>query len=330
MAREIEMYLTDITYSGDSVGSDLTFSLNIDGKLITIKPGITFSATAGINRLLYKSSVTEDAAISVSVDIVEEDPVFSDFGSGTIVMPVKLNGANEQNYSGQVKVHGDSIGDKNKVASFLLNFKIVLGDDIRMVSSVSPGGWLDILHEDELTHPATLPYGLKVKVTKVEQGREYFTILEGRLAGHKASVKLTNVENQGSHLASEIVHKPPVNIVFSKSAKTLKLSDNGKKYVAFTDEGPILENGLYKVEIPYEKHTIYGSPYLHISKLAITWFRIRTPGKYFFHFGTVSEGCVTIDAEKNPIGTWEEIYRQLILARDPEDSNCVGYIKITD
>ena len=47
---------------------------------------------------------------------------------------------------------------------------------IKYVSNIKPDGWLLVKLEDEKIHP--LPYQLKLEVYKVENNREYFTILE--------------------------------------------------------------------------------------------------------------------------------------------------------
>lgn len=186
-----------------------------------------------------------------------------------------------------------------------------------------------IKHEDGLTQPNVIPYALKVKLNQVKDGREYFTILEGPLAGHKASVKLA--DDGKSYLSPEILHAPASFLTYSKKNQTLTLDINGVKtdyLVIMSNEYPI-PNGKYDLEIPYEPHHLYGEPYENFSLYAKTWFRIGHTGDRYLHLGEVSKGCITVRAGDNKPGAWDEIYRRLIVSRMGDSMN-VGTVSVID
>lgn len=199
----------------------------------------------------------------------------------------------------------------------------------RFVTNTSSRGWLTIKHEYGLTQPNVIPYALKVKLNQVKDGREYFTILEGPLAGHKASVKLA--DDGKSYLSPEILHGPASFLTYSKKNQTLTLDINGVKtdyLIIMSNEDPI-PNGKYDLEIPYEPHHLYGEPYENFSLYAKTWFRIGHTGDRYLHLGEVSRGCITVRAGDNKPGAWDEIYRRLIVSRMGDSMN-VGTVSVVD
>ncbi len=199
----------------------------------------------------------------------------------------------------------------------------------RFVANTSSRGWLTIKHEDGLTQPNVIPYALKVKLDQVKDSREYFTILEGPLAGHKASVKLA--DDGKSYLSPEILHTSASFLTYSKKNQTLTLDINGAKtdyLITMNDEKPI-PNGKYDLEIPYEPHHRHGEPYESFSLFAKTWFRIGHTGDRYLHLGEFSDGCVTVRAGENHPGAWDEIYRRLIVSRMGDSMN-VGTLLVVD
>ena len=188
-------------------------------------------------------------------------------------------------------------------------------------------GVLDLTAEGKLFSGKV--HALKVKLDQVKDSREYFTILEGPLAGHKASVKLA--DDGKSYLSPEILHAPASFLTYSKKNQTLTLDINGVKtdyLIIMSNEDPI-PNGKYDLEIPYEPHHLYGEPYENFSLYAKTWFRIGHTGDRYLHLGKVSKGCITVRAGDNKPGAWDEIYRRLIVSRMGDSMN-VGTVSVVD
>lgn len=69
----------------------------------------------------------------------------------------------------------------------------------------------------------------------------------------------------------------------------------------------VLPDGIYKLEIPDVPHNT-NPDYLKYSLYAQTWFRIVYPGEYYFHFGRISKGCITVLPKVNPNDSWTKIY----------------------
>jgi len=94
----------------------------------------------------------------------------------------------------------------------------------RLVANTSSRGWLTIKHEDGLTLPSVIPYALKVKLDQIKDGREYFTISEGPLAGHMASVRLA--DDGKSYFSAEILHTSASFLTYSRKNQILSLDIN--------------------------------------------------------------------------------------------------------
>lgn len=186
------------------------------------------------------------------------------------------------------------------------------------VSAVHPNGWLLVKMDNGITWP--IPHYLKVNVTKIENDREYFTILEGRWKGTKASVKLASDALIRSFLSRSESHSGAATIFFKKNSEQLEIIGYGI-YRAFTDLTNPIRNGRYDIEIPYEPHP-GGASYTGYSKYAKTWFRLGNMGDRFLHPGRVTLGCVTVI----DIGKWTEIYNHLIRMR--KDERSIGVLTV--
>ena len=272
----------------------------------------------------------------MGIKVTEDDPITDDVavitdasGTGTLpFVPVDYEAIGIQFHSLSVSVEEVGVFTSSKTATLTFNFEVDLQEiGTRFVFNVSERGWLSIRHEDELTSPKVLPYALKVKITEVKDGREYFIIEEGRLKGHKASVKLA--DDGGSFLTKENLHTDSVNFIYHQENMVLEVVDTGRIYWAKMDEGnPIPIGAVYDIAIPYEPHHDFGEYYERYSIHAKTWFRLgQTDEDRFLHLGRVSAGCITVSADQNEGESWEEIYDLLITARKG-DLLSVGTVKV--
>ena len=326
--KQLTLTLRSVRYSGDNLGDDVLFSITIEGEVSTIPKKVKHDTTVSIQEIVLKKEVDGNRAIPIHAQITEKDPLYNDIGSDSSTFHVLYEESEIQTHSFQVTVTGDSIGDRKKTAIFTLKFEAELQKvGSKYVKNVSKRGWLTIKHEDDLTAPKVLPYALKVQVTEVKNGREFFTIQEGRLKGHKGSVRLTN---EGlSFLTEEDVHTAPVHLVYSKGNEILQIAGTNKAYWAVLDSTNPLANGVYDLEIPYEPHHRYGEYYEKYSIFAKTWFRIGHSGDRYLHFGRYSDGCITVRRQENNPTRWNEIYNVVITSRKG-DSKSVGTIEVGD
>jgi hypothetical protein len=183
----------------------------------------------------------------------------------------------------------------------------------RFVTDVDSHGWLRIKWEDGTTYPDVLPFQLKVDVTKIEAGREHFTVKEGLLKGKKGSVKLKAADGD-SFLSKTGDHKGPASLELDLAAATITIKDVGT-FSAELDASNPIPKGTYDLEIPFEIHHL-ADAYLKDSPFATTWFRIGHTGDRFLHPGSVSAGCATVLDHKE----WTRIYNHLVRSRKDDQS----------
>jgi hypothetical protein len=190
---------------------------------------------------------------------------------------------------------------------------------IRHVADVDAHGWLRIKWEDGTTYPDVLPFQLKVDVTKIEAGREHFTVKEGLLKGKKGSVKLKSADG-ASYLSRTGEHRGPASLELDLAAKTITIQDVGT-FSAEVDASNPIPKGTYDLELPFEIHHL-ADPYLKDSPFATTWFRIGHAGDRFLHPGSVSAGCATVLDHAE----WTRIYNHLVRSR--KDDQSVGTLVV--
>lgn len=192
------------------------------------------------------------------------------------------------------------------------------------VCPYSDDGWLAV-KPDAGGSNVSLPSFLKVKFTGRANGRDGLTVLEGALAGLKASVRAKSETE--SYLRSLPTYLPPVRAKFSRGAETLFIGS--KSYRAISNSKPIA-NGIHPIQIPDFPHDIAKHYVTPTNPYAMSWFYLgqgnAVPGNNanYLHCGSISEGCVTV----KELDRWTEVYNELILRR--EGAGNVGTIEVVD
>lgn len=194
------------------------------------------------------------------------------------------------------------------------------GTGVRYIPNADGKGWLIVLYENASRYPP-LPQFVKVKVEKVEHGRDYFTILEGKSKGKRASVSHDN--GRSRLLSGANLHQPAATVKFAWPAGKLWYGNTGP-IEATTDEDNPVDYGTHAIEIPDEVHGL-ARGYEGSAKYATTWFRVGHSGDRYLHTGSVSAGCVTV----TEIASWDKIYAYLIKAR-VGDGLTVGTIEVVN
>jgi hypothetical protein len=181
-------------------------------------------------------------------------------------------------------------------------------------------GWLLVRREPSKELTSLIEYTL-VDVTKSENGRDYFTPLEGVYKDKKFSVK------SGNLTAGKPAYKPAASLTFKLS--TEKLTYFGGTVKAITYARNKVPVGIHPIQIPQFPHSI-GRGYLAQSPYALNWFYLRNgiamPGNddRYLHTGSRSAGCVTVDP-----ASWTRLYKYLILCRSG-DGKTVGKINVVN
>lgn len=313
MSNYLSITLKQIKYSGDNMGRELKFKLKVGDQVANISIRLPRGESRSFDKVIFQKTSKEKIIIlPIAAEIRETSERHIDFGSGTSRFKIQLKEERIQKHIFGVEVKGSG-REKGKTAIFTFVLEASVEPALCYVSDVRPNGWLRVKFDNGDVYP--LPQMLKVEIIKIEKGREYFNILEGRFRGRKASVGL---EDDKSHLSRKGEHRGPARLVFNQKAEKLTI-DGLEIYNADMDENNPLPPDRYDLEIPYELHP-KGAPYLSYSKYAKTWFRIVHEGKRFLHVGRVSAGCITV-IEKNK---WTEIYNFLIRSR--KDTVSVGEV----
>lgn len=210
--------------------------------------------------------------------------------------------------NGGVGTTGASVG--NNLGQQIDNKKYIVGGG---------DGWLNV-KRDPSGEIIALPEYLKVELTSIANGREYFTVLEGPERTKKFSVLAGNLRggNPG--------YRGPASLVFSLSQRTLTYS--GGRATAFSHPDNPIHVGTHPIQILDFPHP-HGRNYLGTTPYALNWFYLghgnAVPGNNdrYLHPGTLSAGCVTVEPRD-----WNALYRYLILCRSG-DGKTVGSIQVT-
>jgi hypothetical protein len=326
MIKSVNLKLTKIKYSGDSIGDDIRVEIEAMGRIATIDKQIKVGATAEINREVGRFETDQKLfKTGVKITVVEKDLLFNDVGSAYEIINVDTVQTKPQEFVFKIQIRENRSSLLNKfwgkaVAVFEINLKAEALDVMQYVpDSDESKGWLNIRLESDKSF-VSIPAYTKIKIEKADNKREYFVILEGAYRGKSASTKLR--DDGSSQFISGVDHGQMARVQYSISQKTLFL--NGKKYKT-TDYREIpWQKGLYDIEIPDYPHSA-GARYQKQAPRAKTWFRIGHGGARYLHTGGRSLGCLTVIE----IARWKEIYGSLIKARKG-DSVSVGVLEVVD
>lgn len=323
MLKSVQLKLSKIKYSGDSIGDDIHVEIEVLGKFLRIDKRIKVGTAAEINQEVGRFETDRGLFYAeVSITVIEKDLLFNDVGNTKGIIKVNTAVIKPQQFVFEVRVRETrSILGKfwgKAIAVFEITLEATAADAIRYVPDEGDG-WLKVVLEDKQTEES-LPTYLKIKIEHTDAKREYFTILEGPYRGRLASVKF--ITDGSSWLISGVKHEPMARMTYSISQKTFILK--GKKYKTVDYPEAPWQKGLYDIEIPDYPH-VGGRNYLKQSKRAMTWFRVGHGGERYLHAGGRSLGCITIIETTR----WMEIYNILIKARK-NDFMSVGVLEVID
>lgn len=318
MLKQIQLKISKIKYTGDSVGDDIRIEVECLDKFV------------GFNKKLKCGSereVGDDVGIffadgasfnlPMAIKIIERDLIFNDVGSKKVNLKVDLKNDSPQSAIYKIEVQELRNFISKKKAVFEVTLEALASDAIMYVSR-DEGGWLNAL-PDNSKEIINLPLHLKVRLERTENGRQYFTIMEGASQGVKASVELDS--DGKSYFSSKNFHTAPVSITYSISKKTARFRN--KVYMTIDYPDSPWEKGFYDIEIPDYSHG--GGNNYPESELATVWFRIGHDGKRYFHPGKYSLGCMTL----TQIDRWDELCSILLKARKG-DGKSIGTLEVID
>lgn len=311
MLKSIQLKLSKIKYSGDSIGRDIRIEVEALGKFLRVDKRIKGGTTAEINQEIGRFETNQGSfKTDILITVIEKDLLFNDIGStkGSVKVNTAVTKLQQFVFEAQVRERRSLLGKLwgTKTAVFEITLKADASDAIRYVPDLDESqGFLAIKLEDSKSIEE-LPAYLKVKLERADAKREYFTILEGPYRGRLASVELR--KSGSSWFITDVNREPMIRAKYSISQRTFILK--GKKYKTVDYPSAPWRQGLYDIEIPDYSHR-GGRNYLNQSKRAMTWFKIGHSGERYLHAGGHSLGCMTVIE----VTRWMEIYNALIKAR---------------
>lgn len=323
MNKLIQLKLSKVRYSGDSIGDDIRVEIEILGKFFLIDKIIKVGETAEIDKEIGNFETDRKSFVSgLKITVIERDALFNDIGSidGNIEIDTNITKPQMFVYKVQIRETHSVFGKfwGKKIANFEITLEAFVTDIMRYVPNENKGkGWLKVRIEDSKTIES-LPAFLKLKPEYSDGRREYFTPLEGAYHNKLVSAKLQ--DGGSSNLISGVQHEPMVRASYSISKKTFTI--NSKTYATIDYKNTPWKKGLYDIEIPDYPHSL-GARYEKEAPRAKTWFRIGHRGDRYLHTGGQSLGCITVIETKR----WTEIYNALIKARKG-DSMSVGILEV--
>jgi hypothetical protein len=318
MGKIVSLYLKDVKYSGDSIGSNIFIRIESAGQSATTDVKIKRGYTAEINKEIAYFETDKDLTIPIKIKITEKDILFDDVGDVHGIMKIDLTAPLPQTSIFEIKIAESKGGIGRRVAVFHITLEAT--GAVRYVEDVDEKGWLEVLLKADAEKRISLPIYLKVQLDRLDENREYFTILEGALKNIQASVLLGTTKK--SRFSKINPHTKQAKLTYSISKKILKVSR--KKYTAIDYPDAVWTKGIYDIEIPDYPHE-GGLQYLEFARHATVWFRISHHDDRYLHTGNGSLGCITI-IEKN---RWEELFSSLISARKGDDIS-IGILKVID
>jgi hypothetical protein len=181
-------------------------------------------------------------------------------------------------------------------------------------------GWIKVSDDDKSFY---IPYGTQIELLR----NGSYRINEGIYQGKIVYIDFESIKPKlfTSYLSSGLENKPAVKMSLIQSQQKIYLPTTYKFYSIVCNNLP---NGTYKIMMPDHKHTDrmstdYYNEHRGGSRFCETWFPLVLEKGFtgqYLHFGTFSEGCVTVTED------WNEIYINLILSR--LDSSSVGELTV--
>ncbi len=316
MSKLIQLTLLKVRYSGDTIGDDIRFEIASPAGFFSLEKKIAFGSEVALNA--WVGTFQSSATVPITFTVIEQDSVFNDVGSKDSILDVDVNATVPQISTCEVVVRerrGVSLGTRE--ARFLITLQVLVGSTTRYIP-LTDEGWFLCKRENKKT-PIALPAFLKVRLGRVESGREYFTSLEGALRG----IQLWASEKRDSSL--QLLFNTPqtdsIQLAYSISKKTLVTSD--RTYRTTDSPNAQWKKGLYDIEIPDAPHQ--GGLNYPDAKLARVWFRIGHSGDRYLHTGRHSLGCITVLEQKQ----WDTLCQSLLKSRKG-DGKSVGVLTVVD
>lgn len=184
---------------------------------------------------------------------------------------------------------------------------------------------IDRYHRGWLTFAAggnqvSIPYLTRVKRIKSTDNFELVEILEGKFANQKVEIPfLQKTGNDAySYFTDAEIGFKRLDITINRKKGILTLGKN--HYVVELSKE--CENGIYLIGFPIKKRILnksYSDEERGGSRFYDSWFPLVRKDEFnmsrFLHYGTYSEGCMTVSHHGNKGKDWSDIFAKLMHSR---------------
>jgi len=182
-------------------------------------------------------------------------------------------------------------------------------------------GWLTfVVNGDQIS----IPYLTRVKMVESTDNFELVEILEGKFANQKVEVPfLQKTGNDAySYFTDTKIDFKRLDITINRRKGILTLGKN--QYVVELSEK--CKNGTYLIGFPIKKRIInknYSDEDRGGTRFYDSWFPLIKKDEFnmsrFLHYGTFSEGCLTVSHLGNKGKDWSDIFSILMHSRINDD-----------
>jgi len=321
MIKLIQLTLSKINYGGDSIGDDIRIEVDCLNHSLDVNKTVKIGSTVIVGLPIGQFFTDEPSfALPLDVKVIERDAVWNDVGTAEARFVVDTTKNVPQLFTSIIEVQETRPYKTKKKATFELTFEALAKEAIAYVSlEKSDGGWTSALNT--ANGEVSLPAYLKVRLESQKDGRQHFTILEGKRRGEKASVRFD--DDGSSFLQIENPHTGPVHFTYSLSTRILKLKTKRYTTIDYKNDPDPWKKQLYTVAIPDSPHK-GGEAYLDGAKLAKVWFKVSHPdNSRYLHPGAYTAGCITL----TEIERWDELCNIVLKARRGDGEN-IGAVEI--
>jgi hypothetical protein len=181
----VTLHLLDLTYEGQSIGSNLTVEAELSGQFVSVNKKVAVGQTVNLNCEIGQfQTAGNEFLVAGTVRVMERDPVFNDLGQTKVNFRFPIAGNQTQDFELLIPVVETGRPGSEREAVFLVRLRGAAVTATRYIPR-SKDGWTGVLSEATGAKLA-LPARLRVSVFKVESKREYITILEGTHRGTRA------------------------------------------------------------------------------------------------------------------------------------------------
>ena len=179
----LTLTLTNIKYTGDSIGDDIRAEIDVFGKFLRIDKIIKVSATKEINQEIGKFETDQKLFKSgIRITIIEKDLLFNDVGSidSDIEIDTKITKSQQFIYKVEIKEIRSVLGKfwGNKIANFEVTLEAQVADAAQYIPNEDGGkGWLKVKLADNKSIES-LPAYLKVKPERVDNDSKIYETVD--------------------------------------------------------------------------------------------------------------------------------------------------------